>query len=204
MHDASASPRHRIDAAKALDDFAANGPEAAPAADRFQIMINLGSRLLEVRQVDRDRPQRYRPQRHRHHAAGVARGNRGKKQRTTAVVSLFERLDKGRPPPTEEPIKQPRRRDDRRTFLLDVLANGPVPATLIEERGAAHGFSRKQLRYARGANEHCCFQRGGRRNGRWFWRLGGKRVSPGPTPVIRLSNTPSMARREDAQDAQEV
>ena len=32
------------------------------------------------------------------------------------MVSLFERLDKGRPPP-EEPIKQPRRRDDQRAFL---------------------------------------------------------------------------------------
>ena len=42
MLDASASPRHRIDASKVLDDFAANGPKAAPAADRFQITINLG------------------------------------------------------------------------------------------------------------------------------------------------------------------
>jgi hypothetical protein len=36
-----ANPRHRIDAAKALDDFSANGPEAVPAADRFQIIIRL-------------------------------------------------------------------------------------------------------------------------------------------------------------------
>ena len=36
------------------------------------------------------------------------------KQRTTAVASLFERLDKGRPPQTEETIKQPRRRADQR------------------------------------------------------------------------------------------
>ena len=35
--------RHRIDASKALDDFAANGPEVAPASDRFQITINLGA-----------------------------------------------------------------------------------------------------------------------------------------------------------------
>ena len=32
--------------AKALDAFAANGPEAAPASDRFQITINLGSDVL--------------------------------------------------------------------------------------------------------------------------------------------------------------
>ena len=46
MLDASASPKHRINSAKALDAFAANGPEAAPASDRFQITINLGSDVL--------------------------------------------------------------------------------------------------------------------------------------------------------------
>jgi hypothetical protein len=46
MLDASASPKHRIDSAKALDAFAANGPEAAPASDRFQITINLGADVL--------------------------------------------------------------------------------------------------------------------------------------------------------------
>jgi hypothetical protein len=44
MLDAGASPRHRVDAAKALDGFAANGPgQGAPAADRFVITINLGT-----------------------------------------------------------------------------------------------------------------------------------------------------------------
>ena len=47
MLDASASPKHRIDSAKALDAFAANGPEAAPASDRFQIIINLGDEVLK-------------------------------------------------------------------------------------------------------------------------------------------------------------
>jgi hypothetical protein len=47
MLDASASPKHRIDSAKALDAFAANGPEAAPASDRFQIIINLGDDVLK-------------------------------------------------------------------------------------------------------------------------------------------------------------
>ena len=46
MLDANASPKHRIDSAKALDAFAANGPEAAPASDRFQITINLGADVL--------------------------------------------------------------------------------------------------------------------------------------------------------------
>ena len=44
---ASASPRHRVDAIKTLDTFAANGPgAAAPASDRFQITINLGADVL--------------------------------------------------------------------------------------------------------------------------------------------------------------
>jgi hypothetical protein len=47
MSDASASPRHRVDAIKVLDDFAANGPQSAPAADRFVIQINLGSDVLK-------------------------------------------------------------------------------------------------------------------------------------------------------------
>jgi hypothetical protein len=46
MLDASASPRHRVDAIKVLDDFSANGPESAPAGDRFVITINLGSDVL--------------------------------------------------------------------------------------------------------------------------------------------------------------
>jgi hypothetical protein len=46
MNDPSASPRHRVDACKTLDTFAANGPEAAPASDRFVITINLGSDTL--------------------------------------------------------------------------------------------------------------------------------------------------------------
>jgi hypothetical protein len=46
MNDPSASPRHRVDAIKTLDTFASNGPESAPAGDRFVITINLGSDTL--------------------------------------------------------------------------------------------------------------------------------------------------------------
>jgi hypothetical protein len=41
MMDDKASPKHRIDSAKVLDTFAANGPQVAPAGDRFIITINL-------------------------------------------------------------------------------------------------------------------------------------------------------------------
>src|SRR5262245_26007053 len=57
MMSADASPRHRIDAAKALDDFA-NGPEAATpaaAASQFLIRIDLGGgEILQYPQRDND------------------------------------------------------------------------------------------------------------------------------------------------------
>jgi hypothetical protein len=43
MRDPGANARHRLDACKVLDDFSANGPQAAPAGDRFIIQINLGA-----------------------------------------------------------------------------------------------------------------------------------------------------------------
>ena len=87
------------------------------------------------------------------------------------MVSLFERLDNGRPPPPEKTIKQPRRSDNPKTLLMDVLANGPVPTTLVQERGAAHGFSRKQLYCARQQMNIVAFKETGKTHGRWFWAL---------------------------------
>ena len=46
LHDDGASPRHRIESARELRQIAANGPEAAPAGDGFQIIINLGDEVL--------------------------------------------------------------------------------------------------------------------------------------------------------------
>ena len=40
------SPRHKIDAIRALDGMAANGPAAPPTADRFLIQINMGADTL--------------------------------------------------------------------------------------------------------------------------------------------------------------
>src|SRR5262245_25384056 len=47
MLDTNASPKHRIDSAKVLDTFAANGPGVAPASERFVITINIGSDTLK-------------------------------------------------------------------------------------------------------------------------------------------------------------
>ena len=58
--------------------------------------------------------------------------------------------DRHQPPPPEMPVKQPpRRREGPKIFLEDILANGPTPATLVIERGAAHGFTKRQITYAR-------------------------------------------------------
>ena len=48
MLDENANARHRIDASKALDGFAAQGPEGAPPSDRFIISINLGEGHIET------------------------------------------------------------------------------------------------------------------------------------------------------------
>ena len=46
MTDVTQNARHRIDSAKLLNDFSANGPgQSAPASDRFSIVINLGADL---------------------------------------------------------------------------------------------------------------------------------------------------------------
>jgi hypothetical protein len=47
LHNDGASPRHRIESAKELRAISANGPEATPAADRIQIVINLGADVVE-------------------------------------------------------------------------------------------------------------------------------------------------------------
>jgi hypothetical protein len=43
LNDNSANAKHRIEASRELRTVAANGPEAAPHSDRFQIIINLGA-----------------------------------------------------------------------------------------------------------------------------------------------------------------
>ena len=45
---------------------------------------------------------------------------------------------------------------------MDILIGGPVPVTLIVERGTAHGFTEKQLRYAREQMNIVAFKETGR------------------------------------------
>ena len=91
------------------------------------------------------------------------------------MADIFERLGRGRPPPTEEASKPQLRGADPKaqlkTLLADVLANGPAPTTLVQERGAAHGFSKKQLWDAREKMKIVAFKEIGKRHGRWFLAL---------------------------------
>ena len=86
------------------------------------------------------------------------------------MVSLFERLDKGRPPQIEEPVKQSRRHASQKALIKDVLANGPAPATLVQERGRERGFSKIQIRYAMRQMKIISFKGPGKGGG-WFWVL---------------------------------
>ena len=84
---------------------------------------------------------------------------------------IFDRLSAGRPPATEGVIKQPpRRREDPKIFLKDILANGPAPATLVIERGTERGFTKRQITYAREQMKLIALKGPGM-DGCWFWML---------------------------------
>lgn len=94
---------------------------------------------------------------------------------------IFSRLAKKRSPATETAIEQQRRKTkaiargiqetSARTFLMDVLANGPVPAAIIKELGGARGFNRNQLWHAKQQIDAGSFKMKGKFNGCWFWTL---------------------------------
>jgi len=65
------------------------------------------------------------------------------------------------------------------TFLLNVLANGhPVSKKIIEERGAASGFSVDQIDRAKKKLGVVAFKEKGVINGQWFWAHPPIRSSP--------------------------
>ena len=79
MLDASASPKHRIDCSQSIRCICRQWTGRRAGVGPIRDQINLGSDVLRFDKIDRARPQRHRPlQRHRHHAAGVACGNRSK------------------------------------------------------------------------------------------------------------------------------
>ena len=87
------------------------------------------------------------------------------------MVDIFKLLSAGRPVATEAAGKQPpRRREDPKIFLKDILAAGPAPATLVIERGAERGFTKRQITYAREQMKLIAFKGLGKGGG-WFWVL---------------------------------
>jgi hypothetical protein len=85
---------------------------------------------------------------------------------------IFDRLARGRPPQIEGTASPQTGRVGQKarlkTILTDVLANGPAPTTLVLERGAAHGFTRKQLWSTREQMKIVAFKETGKLCGRWF------------------------------------
>ena len=99
------------------------------------------------------------------------------------MADIFERLAQGRPPPTETAIKTHRKganpilQERQKTgagpknLLIDLLANGPVLTTLVEERGAARGFNMNQLKRAKKQMGIVSLKEKGKVGGPWFWAL---------------------------------
>ena len=64
-------------------------------------------------------------------------------------------------------------------FLLDILANGPVPVKTIEERASVRGFSKDQLDRTKRTICVATFKEPGKIDGRWFWSLPQRAPAPG-------------------------
>jgi hypothetical protein len=84
---------------------------------------------------------------------------------------IFKRLSAGRPPSPEGAVGQaPRRREDPKLFLKDILTNGPAPVSLVIERAANRGFTKRQITYAREQMKIIALKGPGLDSG-WFWVL---------------------------------
>lgn len=121
------------------------------------------------------------------------------------MASLFERLNEGRQPPATQQAKKTTERRPRnagfvaqgekdtkiKAFLLDILAKGPVPATTIQKRGVAQGFTKKQLWRAKGLIGIISFRKGQGFEARWLWARAQhdpKMIKPGRRFTSRLRN----------------
>jgi hypothetical protein len=62
--------------------------------------------------------------------------------------------------------KSPAARDEAKKFLTDILANGPVLTTEIQEAAGAEGISKRTLNRAKGE-----LGIKAQKNDRWYWRL---------------------------------
>lgn len=117
------------------------------------------------------------------------------------MANLFERLAPGQSQQTKKLTeRRPRNagfvaqgvKDAKiKAFLLDILAKGPAPTTTIQKRGAAQGFTRKQLWRAKGIIGAVAFKKGMGIQGRWFWaraQHNPNTIKPGRRFTSRLRN----------------
>jgi hypothetical protein len=65
--------------------------------------------------------------------------------------------------------KSPAARDEAKKFLTDILANGPVLKTEIEEAAKANGIAERTLCRAKSELSISAEKKG--QNGQWQWRL---------------------------------
>lgn len=56
-----------------------------------------------------------------------------------------------------------------KAFLMNLLANGPMQTTIIEELGATRGFNSRQLRCAKERMGIVAFKKKGKVGGPWLW-----------------------------------
>ena len=89
--------------------------------------------------------------------------------------SVFAVYIEETPAPIEETTGPRRKRANSKArlkiLLTDVLANGPAPTAIVYQRGAAHGFTKKQLWDIREKMRIVAFKETGIPRGRWFLAL---------------------------------
>jgi hypothetical protein len=88
---------------------------------------------------------------------------------------IADGLEQERQTPTEIKPRHPaygptRRTLDPKTFIVDILTNGPTPTKTVLQRGAERGFTKRQILYAREQMKVIAFKELGK-HGCWFWSL---------------------------------
>ena len=116
------------------------------------------------------------------------------------MVDLFKRLSAGRPQQAKKTTERRLKNADFvaqgekdakiKSFLLTILEKGPVPAATIQKRGAAQGFTRKQLWRAKRLLGIISFKKGQGFVSRWFWVRAplANMIKPGRRFTSRLRN----------------
>jgi putative DNA primase/helicase len=73
--------------------------------------------------------------------------------------------------------KSPGARTEAKEFLLEYLADGPMPGKAVDDAAEAHGISKRTLMRARAELDIRIIKRGFGKDGEWYWQL---RPKPDP------------------------